>query len=233
MVFVVCAKIPKAEGVSQITSVPVWLNGSFSLVIGSESVARLVLFNKPFEVLSQFRDADGRAVLADFIQDSRLRVAGRLDYDSEGLMLLADDGQLVQQISHPRNKMAKVYYAQVEGEPDDAALQPLRDGITLKDGPCLPAKAQIVAEPAGLWPRPVPIRYRRNQPVSWVAITVSEGRNRQVRRMLAHVGFPVLRLVRWQVGEWTLDGLAPGEQRERQIVMPQKKQQNRIQRKRI
>lgn len=183
-------------------------------------MSKLVLFNKPYAVLSQFTDTQGRAVLADYLKDPDLRVAGRLDFDSEGLMLLSDNGQLIQQISNPRNKMSKTYYAQVEGMPDEQAMQRLRNGIVLKDGPCLPARVRLMEAPEGIWPRPVPIRFRKNKPVSWLAITITEGRNRQVRRMLAHVGYPVLRLIRWQIGVWSVADLAPGEQRVEQIVVP-------------
>jgi 23S rRNA pseudouridine2457 synthase len=174
-------------------------------------LARLVIFNKPFQVLSQFRESGNRQTLADFINDSSLRIAGRLDYDSEGLLLLSDDGRLVQRISNPRFKLEKTYWAQVEGEPTVDALEQLRSGVILKDGKTRPAKARLIDEPANLWPRNPPIRYRANIPTSWLELTISEGRNRQVRRMTAAVNFPTLRLVRARVGEWSLGELKPGE----------------------
>ena len=177
-------------------------------------MARLVLFNKPFRVLSQFRASGEKETLAAYIQDPRLRVAGRLDYDSEGLLLLTDDGSLVQRITHPRSKMPKTYWAQVEGLPEEGALDVLRQGVTLKDGPARPAKVRQITAPKGLWARHPPIRHRVSVPDCWLEITIREGRNRQVRRMTAAIGFPTLRLVRVCVGPWRLDGLAPGEQRE-------------------
>lgn len=175
----------------------------------------LILFNKPFDVLSQFTDrAHGRATLADYIALTNVYPAGRLDRDSEGLLLLTDDGRLQARIADPRHKLPKVYWAQVEGVPDEAALERLRRGVLLKDGMTRPAKARIMEEPAGLWPRDPPIRYRAAIPTSWIELTLREGRNRQVRRMTAAVGFPTLRLVRWAVGPWTLDDLKPGEWRE-------------------
>jgi len=172
---------------------------------------RVVLFNKPFRVLSQFRESGDKKTLADFIDDPALRVAGRLDYDSEGLLLLSDDGRLVQRISHPRFKLEKTYLAQVEGEPEQDALARLRKGVTLNDGPTLPARARLIGEPGWLWPRHPPIRYRAAIPTSWIELTISEGRNRQVRRMTAAVGHPTLRLIRVRVGDWTLGELGPGE----------------------
>ncbi len=175
---------------------------------------RLVLFNKPFRVLSQFRESGEKETLAAHFRDPSLRVAGRLDYDSEGLLLLTDDGALVQRITHPRSKMPKTYWAQVEGVPDEPELDILRQGVTLKDGPARPAKVRRMAEPEGLWPRNPPIRHRASVPDCWLEITLREGRNRQVRRMTAAIGHPTLRLVRVRVGDWRVDGLAPGEQRE-------------------
>lgn len=174
-------------------------------------MARVVLFNKPFQVLSQFRESGPRLTLGHFFSDPALRVAGRLDYDSEGLLLLSDDGRLVQRISHPRFKLEKTYLAQVEGEPGRDALAGLRDGVALKDGRTLPAGARLVDEPGWLWPRNPPIRYRANIPTSWLELTISEGRNRQVRRMTATVGHPTLRLIRVRVGDWSLGRLAPGQ----------------------
>ena len=174
-------------------------------------MAKLVLLNKPFRVMSQFRPSGDKQTLADFIDDKSLRVAGRLDFDSEGLLLLTDDGSLAQRITHPDYKEPKTYWAQVEGRPDEAALQTLRLGVALKDGLTRPASAQILDEPPGLWPRDPPIRYRAEIPTSWLELTLTEGRNRQVRRMTAAAGFPTLRLIRGQIGNWRLDTLQPGE----------------------
>ena len=174
-------------------------------------MTRLVIFNKPFQVLSQFRESGDRRTLGDFFNDPALRVAGRLDYDSEGLLLLSDDGGLVQKISNPRYKLEKTYWAQVEGELTADALEQLRNGVVLKDGKTRPARARLIDEPAGLWARNPPIRYRENIPTSWLELTISEGRNRQVRRMTAAVSFPTLRLIRARVGDWSLGGLKPGE----------------------
>lgn len=175
---------------------------------------RIVLFNKPFRVMSQFRESGEKVTLSHYFNDPALRVAGRLDYDSEGLMILSDSGKLVQKITNPRFKLEKTYLAQVEGEPTEEALQQLRNGLVLNDVKTRPAKARLVDEPAGLWPRVPPIRYRATVPTRWIALTISEGRNRQVRRMTAAVGFPTLRLIRVRVGEWKLDGLAPGKWRD-------------------
>jgi 23S rRNA pseudouridine2457 synthase len=175
---------------------------------------RLILFNKPFDVLSQFTDREaGRKTLKDYVPVPGIYPAGRLDRDSEGLLVLSDDGPTIARIADPRHKLAKTYWAQVEGIPGDEALEALRRGVVLNDGPTKPTGARRMDEPAGLWLRDPPIRYRAAIPTSWIELTLREGRNRQVRRMTAAVGFPTLRLVRWAVGDWTLDGLQPGEWR--------------------
>jgi 23S rRNA pseudouridine2457 synthase len=176
-------------------------------------MSRLVLFNKPYGVLTQFTDAAGRATLADYIDLPGVYAAGRLDRDSEGLVVLTDDGRLQHRIADPRHTMSKTYWVQVEGEPTEAALQRLREGVELNDGPTRPAKVRRIDEPQALWPREPPVRFRKTVPTAWLALTLSEGRNRQVRRMSAAVGHPTLRLIRYRVGSWTLDGLAPGEWR--------------------
>jgi len=177
-------------------------------------MSRLIRFSKPFDVLPQFTDrgttGSPRATLSDFIDMPGVYPAGRLDRDSEGLMLLTDDGKLQAHISDPRHKMAKTYLVQVEGIPDDQDLQAWRAGITLKDGPTLPAKARRIAAPPDLWPRIPPIRVRKNIPDAWIELIIREGRNRQVRRMTAALGHPTLRLIRWRIGDWSLDGLTSG-----------------------
>lgn len=180
-------------------------------------MSRLVLFNKPYGVLSQFTDDGGRPTLADYLPVPGVYVAGRLDRDSEGLLALTDDGALQARISHPRHKQPKTYWAQVEGVPDEADLEPLRRGVELSDGRTLPADARCIAEPAQLWPRDPPIRYRAAISTVWLTITLREGRNRQIRRMTAAVGYPTLRLIRYRIGAWTLDGLAPGQWRELEV----------------
>jgi len=174
--------------------------------------ARLILFNKPFDVLSQFTDGDGRRTLADFIPVKDVYPAGRLDRDSEGLLLLTDHGKLQHQVSDPKNRMAKTYLAQVEGEISDEAINALCAGVSLKDGPTLPASARRIDPPA-LWPRIPPIRQRKHIPTSWLELSITEGRNRQVRRMTAATGFPTLRLVRIRIGPWSLEDIEPGEYR--------------------
>ncbi len=176
---------------------------------------RLILFNKPYGVLPQFTDegaGPSRSTLADYVDVPGVYAAGRLDRDSEGLLLLTGDGRLQARIADPRFKMTKTYLVQVEGEPDEGALAALRRGVKLKDGMTRPAEVERI-EPPALWPRDPPVRFRKSVPDSWLRLTLREGRNRQVRRMTAAVGFPTLRLVRWSVGEWSLDGLAPGEWR--------------------
>ncbi|MBN8431528.1 pseudouridine synthase [Microbulbifer salipaludis] len=182
-------------------------------------MSQLILFNKPYGVLCQFTDQEGRPTLADYIRKPGIYAAGRLDFDSEGLLLLTDDGQLQHQIAHPTNKLPKVYWTQVEGEVSEEALSCLRQGVQLKDGRTAPARARILDEP-DLWPRVPPIRERKSIPTSWIELTITEGRNRQVRRMTAAVGHPTLRLVRQAIGNWTLDGLAPGEHRSEEVFLP-------------
>ncbi len=174
-------------------------------------MTRVTLFNKPFRVMSQFRESGSKITLSKYFNDPELRVAGRLDYDSEGLLLLTDDGQLVQKITNPGYKLPKTYWAQVEGELTEEALERLRAGVVLNDRKTSPAKANLIAEPDSLWPRDPPIRYRASIPTSWLELTITEGRNRQVRRMTAAVDFPTLRLIRARVGDWSLGELAPGE----------------------
>ncbi|MEW6314398.1 MAG: rRNA large subunit pseudouridine synthase E [Pseudomonadota bacterium] len=174
-------------------------------------MTQIVLFNKPFGVLCQFNADGDRPTLKNYLPIPGIYPAGRLDQDSEGLLLLTDDGALQHRISHPRHKLAKTYWAQVEGVPDEAALAKLRTGVDLGDFITRPARVRIMAEPAKLWPRIPPIRYRRNIPTTWLEITLNEGKNRQVRRMTAAVGFPTLRLIRWKIGDWTLDDLPPGQ----------------------
>lgn len=174
----------------------------------------LILFNKPYDVLCQFTDeGSGRPTLADFIRVPGVYPAGRLDRDSEGLLLLTDDGRLQARIADPRFKLPKSYLVQVEGDVTDAALASLRQGVLLKDGMTRPAEAERIAAPT-LWPRDPPVRFRKTVPDCWIRLTIREGRNRQVRRMTAAIGHPTLRLVRWSIGDWTLDGVAPGECRE-------------------
>ena len=174
----------------------------------------LIAFNKPYGVLCQFTDREGRPTLADYIEQKDVYAAGRLDLDSEGLLLLTDDGALAHRITDPKHRQSKTYLAQVEGRPDAAALNALRQGVALKDGPTLPAEVCVLdGEPDWLWPRDPPVRFRKTVPEAWLELTIHEGRNRQVRRMTAAVGLPTLRLVRVRVGEHALGSLQPGEYR--------------------
>jgi 23S rRNA pseudouridine2457 synthase len=177
---------------------------------------RLILLNKPYGVLCQFSGGEGRPTLKDFVPVPGVYPAGRLDTDSEGLLLLTDDGALQHRIADPRHKLPKTYLVQVEGEPDEAALEALRCGVELADGRTLPCEARAVGEPGWLWPRDPPVRFRKSVPTAWIEIVLREGRNRQVRRMTASVGLPTLRLVRLAIGPWGLDGLAPGQWRDAQ-----------------
>ena len=177
-------------------------------------MSKIILFNKPFNVLCQFTDPDGSTTLADYINIKGVYAAGRLDKDSEGLLLLTDDGKLQHRIADPTHKMSKPYWAQVEGIPNEQSLQQLRDGIELKDGRTRPAKVKLIDQPHQLWPRNPPIRERKSIPDCWVEITIKEGKNRQVRRMTAAIGHPTLRLIRYRIGSWTLDGIYQGEFRE-------------------
>ena len=177
-------------------------------------MSKLILFNKPFGVICQFSPDDKHPCLAEFIPVKKVYPAGRLDHDSEGLLLLTDDGALQNKISHPKNKMAKTYLVQVDNEITDEAILQLSNGVELKDGLTLPARVKRIDEPDIIWPREPPVRVRKNIPTSWIELTIKEGRNRQVRRMTAAVGFPTLRLIRYKIGEWDLSGLLPGEYRQ-------------------
>lgn len=174
-------------------------------------MSRLILFNKPFGVICQFSPDDKHPSLAEFIKIKNIYPAGRLDHDSEGLLLLTDDGVLQNKITHPKNKMAKTYWVQVDNEITDNAIKQLANGVKLKDGLTKPAEAKRIKEPGTIWPRDPPIRVRKNIPTSWIELTIREGRNRQVRRMTAAVGFPTLRLIRFKIGNWDINTLKPGE----------------------
>lgn len=181
-------------------------------------MSRILLLNKPYGVICQFSRDGLHPTLADYIALPAFYPAGRLDTDSEGLLLLTDDGKLQHRITDPRHKLSKTYWVQVEGVPDEAALEQLRRGVTLNDGITLPAEAHAMPEPEQLWPRDPPVRFRKAIPTSWIALAIREGRNRQVRRMTAAIGFPTLRLIRYAIGEWTLGGLQPGAWREEQVA---------------
>ena len=180
-------------------------------------MSRLILFNKPYGVLSQFTPEGRWQGLRDYLALPGVYAAGRLDADSEGLLILTDDGALQSRIADPRHKLPKTYWVQVEGAPTDADLDPLRRGVDLGDFVTRPARARLIDEPAGLWLRNPPIRFRQAIPTSWIELTISEGKNRQVRRMTAKIGYPTLRLIRATVGEWRLDALQPGEWKESHV----------------
>lgn len=171
----------------------------------------IILFNKPYGVICQFSPHETHATLKDYIPLRKIYAAGRLDTDSEGLLILTDDGTLQHRLSHPRHKLAKIYWVQVEGAPTQAELAPLQKGVDLGDFTTQPAQVRIMGEPPHLWPRTPPIRVRKAIPTTWLEIIISEGKNRQVRRMTASIGFPTLRLIRYAIGQYTLEGLAPGE----------------------
>lgn len=174
-------------------------------------MSKLIVFNKPYGVICQFSKHEKHPSLAEYIDIKDVYAAGRLDHDSEGLLLLTDDGKLQNKIASPKNKMKKTYWVQVDKEITQQAIEQLKKGVTLKDGLTRSAQAKIISQPENLWPRDPPVRFRKEIPTSWLELTISEGRNRQVRRMTAAVGFPTLRLIRCRIGDWQLDGIQPGE----------------------
>ena len=176
-------------------------------------MSQLILFNKPYGVICQFSPHEKHQSLAQYINIKNVYPAGRLDHDSEGLLLLTDDGKLQNKISDPKNKMPKTYWVQVDKQITEEAVKQLEKGVQLKDGLSRPAIAKIITEPENLWPRDPPVRFRKDIPTSWIELTIREGRNRQVRRMTAAVGFPTLRLIRYKIGDWDLSGILPGEYR--------------------
>ncbi|MBI5970133.1 MAG: pseudouridine synthase [Deltaproteobacteria bacterium] len=192
-------------------------HSTHSIKSGGKTGHILILLNKPFRVLCQFTGAEGRATLAEYVKTSGVYAAGRLDFDSEGLVLLTNIGRLAHLITDPKHKLPKTYLVQVEGVPDRSALEKLRKGVLLNDGMTMPAEADIIEAPHGVWPRVPPIRFRKNIPAAWLRITITEGRNRQVRRMTASVGYPALRVIRVKIGAWELEGLKPGEWKEAPI----------------
>ena len=173
-------------------------------------MARLILFNKPYGVVCQFTAVSGHCSLKDYISLPGFYAAGRLDTDSEGLIILTDNGRVQNRISHPKYKLPKTYWVQVEGVPTDMALQQLRRGLKIKDYTTQPAKADLMSAPENLWPRTPPVRFRKHIPTAWITLTIQEGKNRQVRRMTAAVGYPTLRLIRFAIGDYSLNDLAPG-----------------------
>lgn len=193
-------------------------------------MALLILLNKPFNVLSQFTDDNDRTTLSTFINTKGVYAAGRLDFDSEGLLLLTDNGTLQHKITDPKHKLPKTYWVQVEGTPDASSINKLESGVALKDGKTAPAKAKIIPEP-DIWARVPPIRERKNDQTTWLSLTISEGRNRQVRRMTAAIGHPTLRLIRYSIGDWTIDNLQPGEHSSTMINIPSEKKPRKPARK--
>ena len=190
-------------------------------------MSKICLFNKPFQVLSQFSDNEGRETLKKYIKLKDIYPAGRLDYDSEGLLALTDSGQVQHYISHPTKKLPKTYFVQIEGLPEEKDIDRLRQGVDLKDGKTKPAKVMRVTEPDWLWPRVPPIRDRKSLPTSWLKMTIVEGKNRQVRRMTAAIGCPTLRLIRYSIGSWSLEGLLPGEYRLDEVYLPKNNKRTR------
>ncbi|CAH0990327.1 Ribosomal large subunit pseudouridine synthase E [Sinobacterium norvegicum] len=186
-------------------------------------MSEILILNKPFNVLSQFTDKEQRNTLADYVNKPGFYAAGRLDYDSEGLLLLTNDGQLANRIADPKHKLEKTYLVQLEGDISNDAIEQLKDGVLLKDGKTRPAQAKRADQPSWLWPRTPPIRQRKNQPTCWIELKIKEGKNRQVRRMTAAVGHPTLRLIRAQIGQWHLNDLQPGNSRLETVHLPKQK----------